>query len=160
VTFDLFCRLHGMCRDCESGNAEFYMVSRELWRRALAGTYPTGVLCLRCLAKRLAPRQLFAEDLSDGTGGAGSLPSSNDWEWTDPATGTTFQMKYQIRFPSREGPPELRCTMDFFGDDPPEAFLDACDDRVAWLWDYCREHELDLVINDNTVLQRGREVEG
>ena len=75
-------------------------------------------------------------------------------------TGTTFQMKYRIRFPSREGPPELRCEMDFFGDDPPEAFVDTCDDRVAWLSDYCGEHELDLVINDNTVLRRGREVEG
>jgi hypothetical protein len=92
-------------------------------------------------------------------GGAGS-PSSNDWEWTDPVTGTTFQMKYRIRFPSREGPPELHCAMDFFGEDPPEPFLDACDDRVAWLSDYCREHGLDLVINDETVLRRGREVEG
>jgi hypothetical protein len=112
-------RLHGICRDCESGNAEFYMASRELWERALVGTYRTGVLCLRCLAKRLAPRQLFAEDLWYGTGAAGSLPSSNDWEWTDPTTSTTFKMKYQIRFPSRKGPPELRYTMDFFGDDPP-----------------------------------------
>ena len=153
--------LHGSCRDCETGDPEFYMTSRELWRRALAGTYRTGVLCLRCLARRLAPRQLFAEDLSDGTSGVGSLPSSNDWEWTDPTTGTTFQMRYRIRFPSREGPPQLRCTMDFSsdGDEPPEAFLDACDDRVAWLSDYCREHELDLVINDETVLRRGREVE-
>jgi hypothetical protein len=52
--------------------------------------------------------------------------------------------------------------MDFFGDgdELPEAFLDACDDRVAWLSDYSREHELDLVINDETVLRRGREVEG
>ena len=69
-------------------------------------------------------------------------------------------MEYQILFPSREGPPKLRCTMDFFGDDPPETFLVACDDRVAWLSDYCPEHELDLVINNETVLRRGREVEG
>jgi hypothetical protein len=138
------------------------MVSYELWQRALAGTYQTGLLCLRCLAKRLAPRQLFAEDLSNGVDGAGSPPSSNDWEWTDPASGATFQMNYQIRFPSREGPPDLRCTMDFSGDDadPPEAFVNACDDRVAWLWDYCREHELDLTVNDKTVLRRGEEVEG
>jgi hypothetical protein len=58
--------LHGSCRDCETENPEFYMTSSELWERALVGTYRTGVLCLRCLAKRLAPRQLFAEDLSTG----------------------------------------------------------------------------------------------
>lgn len=75
-------------------------------------------------------------------------------------TGTTFQMKYRIRFPSREGSPELRCEMDFFGDDPPEAFVDTCDDRMAWLWDYCREHGLDLDINGETVLRRGEEIEG
>jgi hypothetical protein len=124
-------RLHGICRDCETESPEFYMVRQELWQEALAGTYPTGLLCLRCLVKRLAPRQLFAEDLSNGTDKVGSLPSSNEWEWTDPASGAPFRMEYQIRFPSREGPPALHCTMDFFSDgaDPPEVFLDACDDR-------------------------------
>jgi len=145
---------------CES-ESTVYMVRGELWQRALAGTYQTGLLCLRCLVKRLAPQQLFAEDLSNGTDGAGSTPCSNDWKWTDPASGATFQMTYQITFPSREGPPELRCTMYFSsdGDDPPDAFCDACDDRVAWLRDYCREHRLDLVLNDDTVLRRSEDVE-
>jgi hypothetical protein len=50
--------------------------------------------------------------------------------------------------------------MDFFcdSDELPEAFLDACDDRMAWLWDYCREHGLDLDINGETVLRRGEDI--
>jgi hypothetical protein len=31
---------------------------------------------------------------------------------------------------------------------------------MAWLWDYCREHGLDLDINGETVLRRGEEIEG
>jgi hypothetical protein len=31
--------------------------------------------------------------------------------------------------------------------------------RVAWLWDYCRQHHLDLVVNDETVLRLGAEIE-
>ena len=157
-------RLHGICRDCESESTEFYMTSRELWRRALAGTYRTGVLCLRCLARRLAPRQLFAEDLSNGTGGAGSLPRG-DWDFTDPASGTTFKMQYKIGFPGREGPPSIRCERTYYvldntnDNDLPDAFLDAGDDQIAWLWDYCREHHLDLVVDGETVLVLGAKIE-
>ena len=156
-------RLHCLCRDCAE-SAELYVTTRQLRQKALGGTHhPTRPLCLRCLANRLAPRQLFSEDLSDGTDGTGTgSPPIGDWDWTDPASGSNFGMRYEIRFPAYEGPPAVRCTMDFFcdSDELPEAFLDTCDDRMAWLTDYCREHGLDLDINGETVLRRGEEIEG
>jgi hypothetical protein len=73
-----------------------------------------------------------------GRSGVGRTRPIGDWDWTDPASGSNFGMRYEIRFPAYEGPPAVRCTMDFFcdSDELPEAFLDTCDDRMAWLTDY------------------------
>jgi hypothetical protein len=58
------------CRDCDREDPEWYMLTNELWRKAV----PTGrgCLCLGCLAKRLG-RPLVADDFGD-------LPHTRDGE--------------------------------------------------------------------------------
>jgi hypothetical protein len=62
-------KLRDQCRDCDRDDAEFYMVSTQLWRAAFSpGEQPTGRLCLNCLERRLG-RRLARKEIGDGCGG-------------------------------------------------------------------------------------------
>jgi hypothetical protein len=64
IPFDLAGRL-ARCRDCDRENPESYMLTRDLWRKAVPSG--RGRLCLACLTKRLG-RPLADEDFGQPPG--------------------------------------------------------------------------------------------